>query len=218
MDIDFFETNWMTCMSGLGIATESTRAHDAFQQCLRAYQEDGRAYHTLQHLRECLHLANEVADLDVDRHAITLALWFHDVVYDVHAHDNEARSADVATAFLESVSSSTDLQQNIRRLILATAHNVPLQSMDERLVCDIDLSILGAPSPRYVQYTQQVRQEYAFVPAALYATKRIEILEAFLARAHVYALPSFVDRFEKQARSNIAMEIRGLQSVGDNVL
>jgi predicted metal-dependent HD superfamily phosphohydrolase len=47
----------------------------------------------------------------------------------------------------------------------------------------VDLSILGAETPRFDQYEQQVRDEYGWVPGPIYRHKRKAILESFLARS-----------------------------------
>jgi predicted metal-dependent HD superfamily phosphohydrolase len=54
---------------------------------LAAYCEPQRHYHTLQHLEECFAHFDKVRHLANNPAAIELALWFHDSVYDVHAHE-----------------------------------------------------------------------------------------------------------------------------------
>ena len=67
-----------------------------FNKLIAAYSEKQRAYHTLQHLYECLVLVDSIrADL-IDADAVELALWFHDAVYDTALQDNEERSACLA--------------------------------------------------------------------------------------------------------------------------
>ena len=74
---------------------------------------------------------------------------------------------------------------------------------DERLLVDIDLSILGAPEDRFTEYERQIRQEYAFVPKWLFRRKRREILKGFLDRPAIYSTPHFHDRLEARARDNL---------------
>ena len=67
----------------------------AFNKLIATYSEKQRAYHTLQHLYECLVLLDLIrADLK-DAHAVELAIWFHDAVYDPQAKDNELKSAEL---------------------------------------------------------------------------------------------------------------------------
>ena len=65
-----------------------------------AYGESSRAYHNMHHIGDCLLRFDEHAHLADDRVAVELAIWFHDMVYDTRAADNEERSAVVAAEFL----------------------------------------------------------------------------------------------------------------------
>ena len=62
------------------------------ERLLACYREPQRAYHTLQHLGECIDAFDAAIDLAVHPAEVEIALWFHDAVYDVARHDNEARS------------------------------------------------------------------------------------------------------------------------------
>ncbi|HEY9014053.1 MAG TPA: hypothetical protein VIM84_03190, partial [Gemmatimonadales bacterium] len=77
------------------------------------------------------------------------------------------------------------------------------QDPDARLLCDIDLSILGRDPSRFEQFEQQIRQEYARVPELLYRNGRSRILSGFLQRASIYQTPAFVAEYETQARRNL---------------
>ncbi|MBS1561526.1 MAG: N-methyl-D-aspartate receptor NMDAR2C subunit [Bacteroidetes bacterium] len=211
-DLAFLARSWQSCMHGLGFDADGPGSQLAYQRCLQAYQEPQRAYHTLQHLVECLYLFEANRALAQRPHDVCYALWYHDVVYDVHAHDNEQRSAEVAVEFLREQGCPVEEQRNVHQLILVTQHNSVVSAPDELLLCDIDLAILGASTSRYNEYARQVREEYAFVPSALFASKRIELLERFLGRQHLYSTPYFIELFEQQARANIAAEISDLIS------
>lgn len=67
-----------------------------FEQLIACYSEPHRAYHTVQHLEECLEKLKELEDQAMHLGEVELGLWFHDAIYDVRATDNEARSADWA--------------------------------------------------------------------------------------------------------------------------
>lgn len=66
---------------------------DVFQRLMTAYQEPQRHCHTLAHLSECMALFDDHRHLAAQPAEVEMALWFHDAVCDVKAHDNEARSA-----------------------------------------------------------------------------------------------------------------------------
>ena len=94
--------------------------------------------------------------------------------------------------------------QRIQDLVLATRHAAAPTDPDQQWLVDMDLAILGADESRFAQYQQQIRQEYAFVPADLFAQKRAEVLRGFLSRPHIYATEYFQKQFEERARLNLS--------------
>ncbi|WP_313169170.1 hypothetical protein [Massilia oculi] len=73
-------------------------------------------------------------------------------MYDVHAHDNEARSAQWAVQALDAAGLDTHACRRIHDLIMATCHTASPTSADAALLVDIDLAILGAAPPRFAEY------------------------------------------------------------------
>jgi predicted metal-dependent HD superfamily phosphohydrolase len=71
-------------------------------------------------------------------------------------------------------------------------------------------NILGSPVDRFDEYEQQVRKEYSWVPGWLFRRKRREILEAFLARPHIFNTQRFRATHEAQARANLERSILAL--------
>jgi predicted metal-dependent HD superfamily phosphohydrolase len=176
---------------------------------LARYGEPHRAYHTLQHLDECLEaLARERSHTERPAE-IALALWFHDAIYDVHRHDNEARSADWAQQALRAAGVAEDAARRIHALVMATRHQAQPGGTDAQLLVDIDLSILGAPAARFAEYERQIRTEYAHVPPEVFEPRRREILGGFLARDPLYLTGSIRAKLEAQARLNLQKAIGG---------
>lgn len=183
-------------------------------QLLAAYTEPQRHYHTLQHLGECLTQVEPVL-LQLDRPGeVELALWFHDAIYDVKAHDNELRSAQWAAQALQAAHASNAQVEKVHALIMATQHGAaPINTLidaDTQRLLDIDLAILGASPERFAQYDRQVRAEYAWVPHAIYRAKRQEVLQGFLQRPHIYGSAEFTQRLEAQARTNLSSALSAL--------
>lgn len=181
---------------------------EAFDALLAHYNEPHRAYHSLEHIRHCLALFDEVkAELD-DPDAIELALWFHDVIYDPKAGDNEAQSALWAKACLAKLGEEEALGDKVAALVQLTAHPAAAQSPDEGLLLDIDLAILGAAPAAFERYEQQIRQEYRHVPSLLYKVGRSKVLKSIARAPRLYHSEVFYQRFEKQARANLAKAIK----------
>jgi predicted metal-dependent HD superfamily phosphohydrolase len=171
-----------------------------------AYGDPARAYHNLNHIRDCLLRLDEHAHLAVDLPAVELAIWFHDIVYDPRAADNEERSAAVAAEFL----AAAPLGALVADLIRDTKHDSPPRTRDAELLCDIDLGILGRSPNKYDSYARAIREEYAWVPLPQYAEARTRMLEGFLARPAIFVLDELQELFGEQARANLTREILSL--------
>jgi predicted metal-dependent HD superfamily phosphohydrolase len=75
-----------------------------WQELSAAYGNPSRAYHNLEHIADCLLRFDEHAHLAIDPVAVEFAIWFHDIVHDARAADNEERSAVAAEGFLARIS------------------------------------------------------------------------------------------------------------------
>jgi predicted metal-dependent HD superfamily phosphohydrolase len=171
-----------------------------------AYGDPGRAYHNLGHIADCLRLLDQYAGIAADPVAMEFAIWFHDIVYDPRAADNEERSADRAVEFL----STTPHAATVADLIMATKHGTHALSADAALICDIDLSILGRPPAEYAAYAAAIRLEYAWVPPPQYAEGRSRVLGGFLKREALFHHMEFQQRFDAPAKVNLTWELREL--------
>ncbi len=192
--------SWARGWSGVGAAGSGFSIRDAL---LAAYREPSRSYHSEQHLAECLALFQEYRTLAHHPAEIEIALWFHDAVYDVRAHDNEEKSAAWAESELARAGGGGDAITRVRELILATRHSSAPTDRDQALLVDIDLAILGAPTRRFDEYETQVRNEYAWVADEDFRVGRATILKRFLARSSIYTTPELRGRFEESARVNL---------------
>ena len=199
--------NWNAAWRALGVAA-ADEALCTELQC--RYSEPQRHYHTLQHLGECLAWFEREKKLAERPGEVALALWFHDAVYDVHAHDNEARSADWARSAILSAGAPADAAERVHALVMATRHDAVPEGRDAELLIDIDLSILGADPARFDEYERQVNAEYAFVPDEVRRPRRRAILQRFLAREAIYATPRMHALLEATARANLARSIAAL--------
>jgi predicted metal-dependent HD superfamily phosphohydrolase len=183
---------------------------ELLSELVARYAEPHRAYHTLQHLRECFVQLETVADLAEHLAEVQLALWFHDAIYDTHAHDNEEQSARWARTALVAAGVGREAAERVEDLVLATRHVATPIGTDARLLVDIDLSILGADGARFSEYERQIRQEYAWVPEAIFRERRTRVLTGFLERPTIYSTPRLAGRLEQPARANLSRSLRDL--------
>jgi predicted metal-dependent HD superfamily phosphohydrolase len=190
---------WTTAWSELGAKPSSV----LYTELAGRYSETERVYHTLQHIEECFEKFESARQLAEHPEEIELALWFHDAVYDTKSGDSEQRSAELAAGCLRAASAPAESSCRICDLILATQHVDMPGSTDAKLLVDVDLSILAAPTQRFWEYESQIRQEYAWVPDGLYRRERSRILRALLDRPRVYSTEHFFRLQEIRARANL---------------
>lgn len=182
-----------------------------------AYGSPGRYYHTWAHIEACLRQASQLR-FD-DAFAVYAALLFHDAVYVAGAKDNEARSARMAATELRARTAATPAQiARVEHLILLTASHGALSAQaprDDKLLIDIDLSILAAIPADYTNYAVQVRDEWVpgVVTAPQYARGRAAFLRGMLAAPCVFHSDEFAAR-EAAARGNITQELASLEAAG----
>ncbi|RYZ83438.1 MAG: N-methyl-D-aspartate receptor NMDAR2C subunit [Moraxellaceae bacterium] len=195
---------WQRDWQGIGA---SGSGEPIFQALINRYCEPHRHYHTVQHLIECLDLFNDAQALIEHPAEVALAIWFHDSIYDIHRNDNELKSAEWAKTELLANGVGAENALQVQRLILATQHSTLPVAQDEKVLIDIDLAILGAPTERFAEYEAQIRAEYSYVPGWLFKRKRRKILQGFLQRPTIYSTEYFASVFESPARSNITLAI-----------
>jgi predicted metal-dependent HD superfamily phosphohydrolase len=174
-----------------------------FQELAAAYGEAARAYHTTQHLRQCLIEFDRSRSLAQRPDEVEAALWFHDAVYVPGKTDNEERSAAMAETRLAAGGVSTEVARRIGALVLATRHAGPVEEPDARLVCDIDLAILGTEPAGFEAFERAIRREYRWVPDLLYRRARSAVLRDFLNRPSIYQTGAYVSQYEEPARRNL---------------
>jgi predicted metal-dependent HD superfamily phosphohydrolase len=197
-------SRWAGAWRALGASPEPA----LLARLIAAYSEPHRHYHTLRHLEECFAHLQSLGSLAQHPAEVELALWFHDAIYDTRRRDSERRSAEWACQALSPVSSAA--AKRVASLVMATRHAAAPEGIDAQVLVDVDLAILGAPAERFDEYELQVRREYAWAPLPLYRRARRRILESLLARAAIYATAQFVERYEAQARDNLARSLARL--------
>lgn len=191
-------------------ATHTVPPTDSYARLMGMYSEPHRRYHDVLHIGECLGEFDRARQIATDPTAVELAIWFHDAIYDLRAVDNEERSAELAKDWLTKAHASEALADTVARLVLATKGHHASAHADAPLLVDVDLSILGQHPDRFWEYERQVREEYAWVPAIIFARKRAEVLQRFLARPRIYNTDVIYQRLEAQARINLRASIEKL--------
>jgi predicted metal-dependent HD superfamily phosphohydrolase len=201
------QQRWVELWSRLGAQGSGA---SIFAQLAAGYAEPGRAYHTAEHIRDCLAELDLSRDLAQYPDEVEAALWFHDAVYRPGASDNEDQSAELARTALSMGAVPHEVADRTAALVLATRHAGVPNSPDEQLICDIDLSILGREPGIFDAFERQIRREYACVPEPMYRRERSAVLSGFLRRRSIYQTNQFRHRYEALARANLERLIEKL--------
>jgi predicted metal-dependent HD superfamily phosphohydrolase len=198
-----------------------------FQLLVAAYTQPDRHYHNLHHIDHLLTVLSRfiapARDLTLpalqDPISVSLAVWFHDFIYDSQASDNELQSAKAATELFTNIGRidaalTPQLQSRIDRvaqLILATrGHQIDPDDPDLGIFLDADLAILGTDPATYRDYARSIRREYSWVSDTDYRTGRSRVLASFLNRDRLYCTDLFFTELESIARLNLESELAAL--------
>ena len=202
---------WYNLLDFLGI--ESDKIEKSFAQIVEAYSAKYRLYHTLEHIYNILVVVETLQHKTKMIATVELAAWFHDVIYETQAQDNEEKSGEYARELLQSWGISNNLIDTVSCLILDTKHHrSDFDNIESQILLDADLAILGANREEYQKYARLIRQEYIWVSDADYMTGRTKILENFLQRSRIYLTEEIFNSLELSARNNIKAEIEFLLS------
>ena len=203
MDIylDQFKSHWLRFSSQLSL--ELVVNQTLLNTLITAYTEPQRAYHNIQHIVECLALFQNIESELNDPIAVETAIWFHDVVYDPKAFDNELQSAELMKSVCDPFLSEQQIEK-VYKWIIATQKHLPSNDHDLNSLLDIDLAILGSSAERFAQYQQQIQFEYAWVESGVYQVKRKQVLQQFEQMNPIFQTSYFNQCLEKQAKRNLA--------------
>jgi predicted metal-dependent HD superfamily phosphohydrolase len=186
-----------------------------FEEIEKKYTGRSRHYHNLQHIAALLQLCEQYSDHLTDKDVVTLAVFYHDIIYNVLRKDNEQRSALLAVKRLYALGIPEDKTAQVKLFIEATqTHTITgtvVNKHDLQLFLDFDMSILGGEWSDYLEYTKQVRREYRVYPDKLYIPGRTKFLEHCLKSEHIFQTPEFRDRYESGARSNMEREMESMK-------
>ncbi len=198
-------------------------AEKLWKDVVKAYS--ARPYHNFVHLAymfDMLNLYLEKQQFFPRRPEMNLAILMHDIVYkpnknQTSPYHNEEASAALAREWIERYNCKNIWTTAVLELIMATTHDDAYLIDDHwqctQLIADLDLSILGtADAVTWKQYCDGIRKEYAAFSDKQYKQGRLKFLSALLEKEHIFHTAFFREMLEKQARINIADEIRRLQN------
>ena len=198
LDKKRFKKLWLR----LATATDAPKWKPAWTELVCRYGESGRFYHSDEHVAFCLAQLDKLKDGPDSPDLVELSIWFHDLVYETGAKDNEQRSADRFAVLAAGQLAPEDIE-TVCELIMATVHDGDPGSRDAQYVVDLDIAGMGGSWKRYRRDSEDLRLERPDQDdATFYAGKKV-FLESLLARKSIYYTREFAKRKEAAARRNI---------------
>ena len=82
-----------------------------------------------------------------------------------------------------------------------------MELLDGHFMLDIDLSILATGRENYIEYTKQIRTEYAVYPDEVYNPGRVKVLQHFVGMDRIYKTDHFSSLWEERAKQNLEFEL-----------
>src|SRR3954462_2460057 len=113
------QNRWLELWSKLGAGGDPI---PVYLSLVQHYNKPHRAYHNCEHILDCLAEFDSARKFALQAEAIEMAIWFHDVIYDAKAKDNEARSAELAGTVIKSANLADSFADSVFKLIMATKH------------------------------------------------------------------------------------------------
>ena len=194
------------------LAGDSDTSRTEWAAVLDAWSQPHRRYHSLAHLAAVLGIVGELSPHATDPAAVTLAAWYHDVVYEPENGDNEEVSAERARAGLRGLVDDATVEEVVRLVLLTAGHDPAPGDVDGAVLCDADLAVLASPPEAYAAYASAVREEYGHYSDADFTAGRIAVLEQLLALPALYRLPVTAERWTAPARANLTAELTLLRA------
>ena len=148
--------------------------------------------------------------IELDREAVELAAWFHDVIYEVGRDDNEERSADLARQLL----ASSPVREEVARLVLVTkTHKPAADDIDGAVLSDADLSMLGSAARCYRELRRAPFARSTPTSRTRYSNRLGHRCLRLFWTGPIFHTGPGRERWEDQARRNVADEI-GAERIG----
>ena len=142
-----------------------------------------------------------------------MAIWFHDIIYDIPPTQNELKSAEL---FRSITTDRIDpaLGQNVYDMILITMHKVTPTRNDEKLLVDVDLSSFALPWEEFKKDSENVRQEFSDKSDRDFYSAHMKFMQSLLDRPSFFSSDFFRKKCEANARENVQRLIEELHCAG----
>src|SRR5919202_5285924 len=115
-DVETLKSNWDPLLQPFLV--EPYVKQTVFFDLVTAYSGVDRFYHSLEHIEKVINTIEQMKSLSFDFSSVQLAAWFHDVIYDPKANDNEEKSVEYAESALNLLNPTKPPIAHVKHLIL----------------------------------------------------------------------------------------------------
>lgn len=174
------------------------------------YTSDTRHYHTLWHVKYMIEkLDKYFTNLLTPRQKdlIELAIWYHDVIYDINSTNNESHSALVLEIFANALKLENSEIELLVSLVKATTHKEYQTDLSHKVICDLDLYGLSN-SEIYFENRDNVRKEFHQATEEQWLLGRKSFIKWMLSKETIFQTGFFQKHYEDSARNNLSSELR----------
>ena len=163
-----------------------------YQDVYTLYATPGRYYHAPAHIAHCLRRKDEIAHLLEDSNTVELALWFHDVIYEIGANDNEVKSAGARRTAGDSLLP--------KERVVVYPRIVYRRTYRPDVVVDIDLSFFYLAAVLARQCQRKARIKRRTPPST---PKNNSTFSKCCTAQPFFFTDFYLERYEQQAQDNI---------------
>lgn len=177
---------------------------------LSNYFLPNRYYHNFDHIVDCLSRLTEMIEVYdskiTHKEELIQAVIWHDVVYEILGSHNEIQSAVMAVEANPTLSSSVLID-----IILATKHDKQeFNTIEEKIIADIDLGVLGSSYEEFEKNTYKIRREFSMFNDAEWKIGRSDFYRKMLSRPRIFHTQLYRGRYEEKAIRNLNQGILDL--------
>jgi predicted metal-dependent HD superfamily phosphohydrolase len=142
------------------------------------------------------------------------AIWFHDIIYNIGSKTNENESAEYAERYLKEIGVEDNISiEKVKSMIINTDYSLKnkVLSNDEKLLIDLDMSILGSLRKDYNKYCENIRKEHESISEEDFYRGRLIFIENMLSKNSIFKTLFFKNKYEKMAKKNLKHELKEIR-------
>lgn len=172
------------------------------EEVIKMWEEPHRYFHTLKHLNYILASIENLKDIkEWDEYwvdALSLAAYYHDIIYDPRSKYNEEQSAAFFMEHTKNLGSKDPFILTVNSIILESdLSKTPSFELSVQFRKFDTFSIYEASFEELIAYEESIFKEYQFYSYKEYKTGRIKLLQELLKVApnstnHIYELVQYL--------------------------